>query len=693
VERTTRRAGSDDRNRFPSTELVPGGYITSGCSPLVYQGGVYPVEYQGNVFICDPANNLIHRDILEPDGPTFKAHRADKDCEFLASTDIWFRPVFLCLGPEGAIYVADFYREIIETPLSLPEDIQKRNNLQSRERGRIWRIVHEKAPKKPRLQLSKATPGELVEQLHSPNAWLRLTAQRLLVERQAREQQAALETLARSAGAATTRLQALCTLEGLELLTPALIQAMVYDPSPLIRKEALRCAEPWLAQEARLRQAVLERANDDAAPVRLQLAFTLGGMEKEAAAGNVLAQLAKKDGANPWHQTALLSSALPHATVMLEQLLKESDIPVSFLSKLVEMAVVSGKLDAEVLLLKLLAQERPSARLWTVLDGLGQGLERQGRPLRLLRERSPVLRRELEQSARLARQMALDPKAEAPQRQAALRFLRHGTWREMAGTVVDLLTPQTSQEIQLAAVQCLAARREPEVASILLAQWASLSPAVRREAQEALFARPERVAALLTALEEKQLSPAQLDLSRREYLRRHPRQEIRDRAVKILAASTTNRQAVVTEHRPALQLRGEATRGQTLFRKHCATCHRLEDYGFTVGPELRPTLKTKTAETLLLDILDPNREVDSRYVNYALETKNGRLITGILAAESAASVTLRRADGAEDTVLRSDIETLQATGKSLMPEEFEKQMTDQELADLLAYLLEIGRNK
>src|SRR5439155_13612572 len=122
VERTRRRSTGPDARRFPSTELVPGGYITSACSPVVYAAALFPENYRGNTFMCDPANNLIHRDILVPHGATFIARRDDTGHEFMASTDNWFRPAFLTVGPDGALYVAVFYREIIETPLSLPVD-------------------------------------------------------------------------------------------------------------------------------------------------------------------------------------------------------------------------------------------------------------------------------------------------------------------------------------------------------------------------------------------------------------------------------------------------------------------------------------------------------------------------------------------------------------------------------------------
>src|SRR5207248_1602428 len=132
--------------RFPSTELVPGGYVTSGCGPLLYDADLFPKNYRDSVFVCDPANNLILRDVLSDNGATFIARRGHADREFLASTDNWFRPTWISLGPDGAMYVLDFYREVIETPLSLPDDIKKRLNLESRGRGRIWRISPEKTP-------------------------------------------------------------------------------------------------------------------------------------------------------------------------------------------------------------------------------------------------------------------------------------------------------------------------------------------------------------------------------------------------------------------------------------------------------------------------------------------------------------------------------------------------------------------
>ncbi|MCL6509044.1 MAG: hypothetical protein K6T59_18715, partial [Bryobacteraceae bacterium] len=182
VERTARRAGGSDAARFATTELVPGGYFTSACSPCIYTGDLFPPEFYGDNFVCDPANNLIHRERLLPNGSLFRAVRAYADREFLASTDNWFRPVFLTVGPEGALYVLDFYREVIETPLSLPDDIKQQLNLESRGRGRIWRITPKGYQASPLPDLTQLTPEQLAQELAHTNPWRRMTAQRLFLE-------------------------------------------------------------------------------------------------------------------------------------------------------------------------------------------------------------------------------------------------------------------------------------------------------------------------------------------------------------------------------------------------------------------------------------------------------------------------------------------------------------------------------
>jgi putative membrane-bound dehydrogenase-like protein len=703
VERTRRRAGSAEARRFPSTELVPGGYITSATSPLVYTADLFPESYRGNTFVCDPANNLIHRDRLVPNGATFLAERADADCEFMASTDNWFRPVSLTIGPDGALYVVDFYREAIETPLSLPEDIKQRLNLESRNRGRIWRIMPEGAKRRPPPQLSKATPEELVRHLADANPWWRCTAQRLLVEKGVSPAMQAIRKLARESPSPQGRVHALWTLHGLKGLDEGLVANALKDPVEGVREQALRLAEAYLPSSGEMRKAVAALADDPSPRVRFQLAFTLGEAEGPEIA-TALAKVARHDAADPWTQTAVLSSAGKLAPDLLvglggdRQFTEEAAGPqLQLLSKLA--AVIGARAqDADVgRALQLITREGDAQAPWrlVILEGLGQGLQNSQRPLSLLwLSPPPALREAVEQTRPYfvrAANSVQDDKARLPERIAAARLLAYGPDGVAAPALQKLLAPQQPGDLQLAAVRALSQHNSPRVAETLLRPWGSYSPAVRREVLEALFARPERLPVLLSAIEQRHVLPGQLEPFRIEQLRKHRNARVRQQAQRLFArAMVSDRQKVVADYAAALQLPGDAGRGKTVFKKNCATCHRLENEGVEVGADLMAALRTKTPEGLVIDILDPSREVDPRYINYVVTTKDGRMFTGLIAAETASSVTLRRAEKAEDTVLRTQIDEIQATAKSLMPDNLETQLSRQDLADVIAYLLSVA---
>jgi putative membrane-bound dehydrogenase-like protein len=700
VERTQRRAGGPDAQRFPSTELVPGGYVTSACSPVVYAADLFPEPYRGNSFVCDPANNLIHRDVLEPHGVTFTAKRADADCEFLASTDTWFRPVHLTLGPDGGLYVLDFYREVIETPLSLPDDIKKKLNLESRGRGRIWRIVPEGTKPAAKPALGKATTEELVKHLADGNLWWRLTAQRLLVERQDKTAVGALRQLAREAKFAPGRAHALWTLRGLNALDDDTLERALKGPSEGVREQAVRLAEERLASD-RVWAAVADLTEDASPRVRFQLAFSLGEAETPEAV-EALAKVLRHDADDPWTRTAVLSSVARMAPTLLAAAAHDRDFARTaagrqVLTRLAGMVGARGSDKELALALGLLAvpdQDNPGWQV-AILEGLGQGLQNSGRSLRRFWAQPPAdLKGALEQSQPFferAAAAARDGKRSVADRVAAARLLGYGPFDVASVPLQELLTPQNPAELQLAAIRALSVHDDPKVAELLLAPWTSYSPTSRREVLEALFARTDRLGRLLTAIEEKKLPTAQVEPARLEQLRKHPDAAVRQRAQKLLAGSgTPDRRKVVEDYKAALDLKSDADRGKMLFKKTCSTCHRLENEGTEVGPDLLSALRNKSAEQLLLDVLDPSREVDPRYLNYVVTTKNGRSFTGLIAAETASSITLRRAEKAEDTILREQIDTIEATAKSVMPEGLETQLSKQDVADVIAYLQKVA---
>jgi putative membrane-bound dehydrogenase-like protein len=706
VERTRRRAGGPDAQRFPATELVPGGYVTSGCSPVVYAADLFPPEYRGNTFMCDPANNLVHRDVLVENGATFTAGRAggEADREFLASTDTWFRPVWLSVGPDGALYLLDFYREAIETPLSLPEDIQKMMNVESRGKGRIWRIVPEGAPRGKRPALRNATSEALAGHLADPNVWWRLTAQRLLVERQDKSVASTLRRLAGEARVAPGRAHALWTLDGLGALDEALIEQALKDPDPGVREQALRLADARLRSSAALRTAVTALADDPVPRVRFQAAFTLGeadGPETAAA----LARVLRRDVGDPWTQTAVLSSAVRSAPALLQELARDpgftTNAPTGQLQVLTRLAALVGARanDAELAgALSLLAQPRKEGGAGcqvAVLQGLGQGLQNSGRPLARLWDDPPPPLAQAVAGARpffqQAAAAARDEKRPLAERVGAARLLGYGPFALASGPLEGLLAPQEPAELQMAAVRAMALHTDTKVPGLLLEPWASYSPVLRREVLEALLGRPDRIAALLTAIEKKEVLPNQIEPARLEQLRRLPDAGLRKRAQTLLAGQgSPDRRKVIAAYGPALDMKGDTERGRAVFKKICSTCHRLENVGVEVGPDLLSALRNKSREQLLTDILDPSREVDPRYINYQVTDKAGRSFTGMIAAETASSITLRRAEKAEDTLLRSQIDTIEATAKSVMPEGLEAQLGKQDVADVIAYLQSVA---
>ena len=326
-----------------------------------------------------------------------------------------------------------------------------------------------------------------------------------------------------------------------------------------------------------------------------------------------------------------------------------------------------------------------------LLDGLGRGMQNTTRPLSSLWKNPPEalrpalarLRSSFEASVGVAQNGSKSP----AERTVAIQRLAQAPYDLAGPALVKLLAPTEPDAVQLAAVNALERHNESGVAPALLAAWPTASPALRREIQEALFARPDRLPALLDAIEAKQIRPNLLDPARVVQLRKLPNAKLRERATKLLAgAIDADRQKIVDSYKSALDLKPDVERGRALFRKTCATCHRLEDHGTEVGPDLKTNLRHKTPEQLLVAILDPSREVDRRYVNYIVETKSGRSVSGVIAAETATSLTLRRAEKIHEVILRSQIESIADTGKSLMPDGLEKEMDRRALADVIAYL-------
>lgn len=704
VERTTRRAGSPDAKRFASTELVPGGFITSGCSPLVYTAEVFPQAFQGNVFICDPANNLIHRDVLEANGSVFRAKRGEADCEFLASTDNFFRPVHLSIGPDGAMYVLDFYREAIETPLSLPEDIKSKMNLESQGRGRIWRIVPEGIDRPAFVKLSPGNTEELVAGLTHGNTWVRQTAQRLIIQDPpAGIAQAIQQRIPEVRG--TGRISILLgTLARLGALRDQDLIAALQDPVPGNREVALRFCERRNAYPEALLAAIQPLASDAVPMVRFQAALTATYLP-DAAREAILADTLATPGGDSWIQSAVLCSAGQSLVPLLQSILSapspEKEDPSRRLAIVSQASSAVGTRNQESEVLALLGLLSPEANAidLALIEGLGQGMQGKGRSLGAWLAKPPAKAKAsvatIQRRFQDAAGWVQDESRPLEVRLVAARALAFAPYETAAPALLQVLTPLAPSELQVTAIRALARHADKDVGAKLIAAWPSAAPPVRRELIEQLLARPERISALMDAIEKKSIRITELDPGRIQQLRTTSNAAIKARAEKLLAgAINPDRKGIIDRYLKADFAMGNPMLGAQVFKAQCASCHKLGQEGHEVGPNLLAVLGGKSTEDLMIAILDPNREIDQRYLNYQISTLDGRTLTGIIAAEAPNAITLRRADGTEDVIRRNDIETLRSTGLSLMPEGIEQTVKPDDIVHLLAFLrAEVARQK
>jgi len=293
-----------DRRVYPirSNPAVNRGYIpgtldeegklvefTAACSPYYYRGKTLPQPYYGNVFVCEPSGNLVKRNVVTQDGVAVSAHDPHPGKEFLASTDERFRPVFVTSGPDGAIYIADMYRGLVQhgayvTPY-LREQTIKRKLVKPINRGRVWRVVPEGWKASSLKKLSDASSVELIASLSDPNGWYRDMAQRLLVERNdTTTRQPLLDLIAKSDNT-VARFHGLWALAGMNQLSPGILFKTLSDPLELIRITSLRLLEPWALKDNNVKErlaASMVRLGSGSQKEVLQVSLTAGVLDQRS---------------------------------------------------------------------------------------------------------------------------------------------------------------------------------------------------------------------------------------------------------------------------------------------------------------------------------------------------------------------------------------------------------------------------
>lgn len=327
-----RKARTDARNRnFQAQGSKQVEYaedhFTGASGGTVYAGDAYPQEFYGNIFTAEVAGNLVHRDVMtmNTDKAAYVATRAqeEKEREFIASTDSWFRPVGFTVGPDGYLYVIDYYRQHIETPVSIPDSLKTDMDfMRGEDMGRIYRVVPKTGakPYKPAADMSKMTSAQLVDLLAHPNQWTRLQAQRLILEGQDKSIIPALKTMFETHSSPLGRLHALYAMEGLNALTAELVNKAMKDSHAGVREHGIILAEDFTP----LQSAILEATKDSVARVALQATLSAGNVNN-ASVREAMAAVIERYPQDPWFRLAILSSEAGSSRSFLETLKKRGN--------------------------------------------------------------------------------------------------------------------------------------------------------------------------------------------------------------------------------------------------------------------------------------------------------------------------------------------------------------------------------
>ena len=703
---------STAETRFNHPEQA--GYFSGSSGITYYGGGAFPGGYENVLFVADVVTNLVHVDRIAPSGSGFTAQRLAQEREFLAGANNWFRPVNFTVGPEGALYVADMRRKVIEHPEYIPPSVREGLDLRAGdEAGRIYRIAPSGGLEAPSRMPGELSDDELIEALGHRNQWWRMTAQRLLVDRGGSAVRETIERRLHLEDSPLWRVHALWTLTQLGGLSDESLSAALEDSHSGVRENALKIAEQRAKKSSDLHKLMLQRADDPDPRTRFQAALTLG--ELGPAALPALLKVAARDASDPWVRLAIVSSATGAETRLAHTLASLEETPGRVeLFKLLAETVGARAATGEIASLLSSARSPDSRWKTAILAGLADGLARSGRrpalSSNLVSQIAPLLVASApdaklaawrlanlleippspgqERELRRAAETAADPNLEPDRRASALQMLEFASPEEHGDLVLDLVRAIHPPAVQNAALQVARAWDDGSVHQRLFFSWRQLSQPIRAGVLEASLTDSNKHEILISALEEETVKLGELNLtySQRKRLLERSSRTVMERAAKLFSLhELSDRNDVVERRLDALDLAGDPIRGLSVFERVCEKCHAFQGRGGQTGPDLSHA-SSKSAETLLTDILDPNQAIVERYVTFVVSTADGRILDGRIVNDTEAAITLMNEHGEELVVPRRDVEEIRSSGLSLMPDGLEDELSSQDLADLISYL-------
>ena len=664
----------------------PSGYFTGATGITIYRGDNWEQQYRGVAIVGDVGSNLIHRKRIEQKSIEMIAKRMDPSSEFVRSSDIWFRPAQFANAPDGTLHVVDVCREVIEHPKSLPPEIKQHLDLNSgRDRGRIYRIMKKGSVIRRNPNLKELNGDQLIALLDHRNAWHRETASRLLYEQQDTANIPKLIEQSNLASLPQGRIHALHALKGLKGLTTECLSHALNDTHHQVRRHALLLLEDF-SDKGKLNDLVETLANDPNAETRYQLAFSIAEYNHPRKS-EILTRLALENSDSPWLQLAILSSAGEGASEVFANLVTQQSFrtpaAAEMLVKLSQLIVRQNQPDrtrVALASLETLSTSDPQFAL-PILGTYRTVKNNPDATVRFTNTFSRLIGK--------ACQQALDSGLSNTARLKAIDSLGFGNWKEVGSTLQKIIQEQEDPSLTDRALSIAVKFQEPVISEWLINDWGQQTPQRRKLSIEAIFSRPERIKHLFTSISSGDVPINEIPRSRYTAAANSRDPIIKARALEFLRqTATASRDDVFKIYQTALRAAADPVNGKMVFRKHCASCHRIEEMGYQLGPNLA-SVKSRGPEAILINVLDPNLEVNPQYINYLMLKTDGATATGMIVSENATSVTLKRAEGVTESVLREDIEQMQSSKKSIMPEGLEKSISPQEMADLISYLMKV----
>ncbi len=709
--------GSEANRVFPTSRTLTrfndphmANIVTSACGPGIYRDTLLGGDYCGNVFICEPVHNLVHRLVLDRSGVSYTGRRAagEERAEFLSSSDSWFRPVQARTGPDGALYVVDMYRFVVEHPRWIPpERLRELDPRAGADMGRIYR-VYPRGSKPVRIpKLENATAETLAKSLASANGPIRDLAHQELIEkassesvRRQIERSGIADVNAQSKLGPAARVQQLSALRDLDLLRDDHVTHGLTDADADVRHFALKLADGRSGCVEALMVFPSRPENVDGRLMR-QYWLSVSGFES-----------------NTVHR--FLSSQPPLVDTP-EWLVATRKAPFAAVQAIFR-ATAPGKLGATG------GVPRAISTLFTAIladkhvDDLGRVLVRLVPPDERALDLSSAwavntLHAELLDHPDVLSALAANASVDVRRSVERLRsdfasgqqvhWLMSGELRTLGAEsippvisilghyaqssatnraqLMDLLSADLDDPARQQLRRAISQLRGDEFAREAMARWNVFGPATRGVLLDLLLAKDGWSAIVIEGLGGGTVQASELPLAQQQRLRSHPRTDIRTRAEKLFAASTTNRREILARYESVGKLTPMQERGGELFAKNCAQCHAFRGQGHEVGPNLAE-FAGKSSADFVVAMLDPNAAINPNYIAYNVETKDGRSLSGIVRNETSAGLTLVQGSGVRESIVRRDIESIRASALSLMPEGLEQALSPQDMADLIAWL-------